>query len=504
MRSPDLHRLRLRRSHRLALLAASAALLGLGSGGPVQAQDDPAAKTGDELFGVYQLEARGSGVQTTYTIEGILPGGSPILDLTMPETLARFSSGPTGYGLASLAYPGGLLVNLGSLGVQAGFDGAENIPDYPMKAEAFYPTGPTTVDTSRGATVQKAVTGDLGVLAQGTYPSSGANPALTVGSITSAARSSIEGALAVSRTRVVLDDVSLLGGLLTIDSVVTDLVAAHDGTTGSTAGGTVASGVRFLGLAASLTEDGLVLQEGPAPDGPAAPAGDPLSGLVGPIDELSGPVQDALATVLDQAVPSVDDLLAQAGVSIRILDPHDQAVDSGAASRITTGLAITLRYEGREQDALVDLINSVPDALKPSVGPIPNPITFLAENHITGLSLAPASVSALASPPFDAIDFPTPSFPAPDLGGVAPSESLGDPGFTTPAAPLPEPSVDLPPALVADSVTDALGGAVPAILVALLLLASPLFGVGATRLADNVLAPATTRCPVGLDEPPPH
>ena len=42
----------------------------------------------------------------------------------------------------------------------------------------------------------------------------------------------------------------------------------------------------------------------------------------------------------------------------------------------------------------------------------------------------------------------------------------------------------------------------PAILVALALLASPLFGLGSSRLADNVLAPVSTSCPIGLDKPP--
>ena len=37
----------------------------------------------------------------------------------------------------------------------------------------------------------------------------------------------------MSRTRVVANDIVVLGGVLTIDSVVTDLVAVHDGTAGS-------------------------------------------------------------------------------------------------------------------------------------------------------------------------------------------------------------------------------------------------------------------------------
>src|SRR5687767_6612180 len=97
------------RRRALVQLMGAAALLGAGAVAPgAQAQEAPAEQTGELLFGTYDLEARGIGIEGSYEIEGLLPGGSPVLDLTMPETLARFASGPTGYGLASLAYPGGI------------------------------------------------------------------------------------------------------------------------------------------------------------------------------------------------------------------------------------------------------------------------------------------------------------------------------------------------------------------------------------------------------------
>jgi hypothetical protein len=336
------------------------------------------------------------------------------------------------------------------------------------------------------------------------YPALEAPPVVSIGSIVSASRSAIEGDLAISRSRVVLGDVRILGGLITIGTLVTDLVAAHDGVTGSTAGGTTASDVTFLGLDASLTQDGLVLDEAPPVEGPAAPLGGVLGPAVGPLTSITGPVQEQLSAVLDQAVPQVDDLLARAGIELSILDPHDEQVDSGAATRITTGLALTMSYEGREQQALVDLINSIPAELKPNIGPIPNPVTFLAENHITGLALGPATVSSLATPPFPMLDFAVPDLLT-DGGAFDPgaTASFGGGGFTTPAAPLPAPAVsDAAGDPDTEPVSNTLAGAVPAILVALALLASPLFGLGSARLADNVLAAASTACPNGLDQPP--
>lgn len=500
MRWPEPGRAQLwRRRRQLAVLVGGASLLGLGGNLPARAQE--AQVPGEQLFGAYELEARGSGVQGRYELVGVLPGGAPVLDLTLPETLARFGSGPTGYGLASLAYPGPLIGGFGSLVSQAGGPG-EQIPPYPIVAEAFFPAGPVEANTSQGPAVQKVVTGPLGVQANGTYPAIDAPPVVNVGSLASASRTAIEGEVATSRTRVVLSGITILGGVITIESLVTDLVAVHDGSTGSTNGGTVASGVKFLGLDASLTEDGLVLAKAPAVEGPGAPLGGALGDLAAPLDDLTAPVQDLLTEVLGQAVPQVDDVLAEAGIDLKIIDPVAAQSESGAASRVSSGLSLTFTYEGTEQDALVDLVNSIPPELKPALGPIPNPIEFLIQNHITGLAFAPASVSALATPPFPTLDVPlAPVDNLPfDPGG---SVGLGDPGFSTPPAPLPSPEASpTSPVGPAEATSNDLAAAVPGILVAMALLASPFFGLGSSRLADNVLAPVSTSCPIGLDKPP--
>jgi hypothetical protein len=504
MRSSDLRPDLARRRRRLALLMGAAALLGLGGSVPARAQDAPAptGKSGEELFGTYDLTARGLGVQGSYEVVGLIPGGAPVMDLTLPETLARFSSGPSGYGLASLAYPGGVVANFGSLVTQSGGPG-DQVPPYPIKAEAFFPSGPTEADSSQpGGIAQKVVTDARGAQSNASFPAIDAPPVIGIGSLSSASRSAIEGDLAISRSRVVLGNVRILGGLITIDSLVTDLVAAHNGQTGSTAGGTTASGVKFLGLDATLTEDGLILKKAPPVDGPAAPLA-VLGDAAGPLSGLTGPVQQQLTQVLDQAVPSVNDVLARAGIHLAMLDPHDAQVDSGAATRNTTGLSLTMSYKGREQQALVDLVNSIPAELKPNVGPIPNPVTFLAENHIMGLALAPASVSALATPPFPAIDFALPDLPTDAVADVpAWSTTIDSPGFSTTPARLPAAPASESSSPATEPISSAAAGAVPAILVALALLASPLFGMGSARLADNVLAPVSTSCPTGLDKPP--
>ena len=500
MHSPERPSALRARRRRLALLLGAASLLGLGGSVPAQAQDQPAGKLGDELFGIYQMEARGIGVQGTYGMEGFIV--SPVMDLALPETLARFGSGPSGYGLASLAYPGGLIANFGSLVAQGGGP-PDAVPPYPIKAEAFYPAGPTEVDASQqGGTVQKAVIDELGSQVNAVFPGIDAPPVVKVGTVASASRSAIEGELAISRSRVELSDIAILGGVITIDSVITDLVSAHDGLTGSTNGGTVASGVKFLGLDAALTEDGLVLQEAAPVEGPAAPLGGLLGPAVDPLTAALTPFQEQLAEILTQATPQLDELLAQAGISISIVDPREEQVESGAATRSTSGLQVSMSYKGKEQEALVDLINAIPPELKPNLGPIPSPVLFLAENHVTALALAPASVSSLATPPFDQLTFEVLDIPT-DLGSFDPlsAGTLGAPGFSTPPAPLPVSSNPAAAGLGTEPISSTAAGAVPAILVALALLVSPLFGAGSARLADNVLAPVSTSCPHGLDKP---
>lgn len=486
---------RIRRPLSLLVLAAAV----LGGMGSIPAQAQSAAETGDTLFGAYSLEARGTGVQVQYGIEGLLPGGASVLDLTIPETLARFSSGPTGYGLASLAYPGGVIVNLPSLIAQAGAPpGAEDaFPPYPIKAEAFFPSGPTETFSTQAGGEQRVVTGDLGVDTAATFPSIDATPVVKVGSIRSASRTAIEDGKAVSRTRVELGDVNILDGVITIDALVTDLVAAHDGSMGASDGGTAATGVRFLGLAARLTKDGLILDAAPPVDGVAGPLGTLLNPVLDPLQQLTAPVQALLQQVLQQATPSLNGVLAGAGIHLTLIDGGDVTSDAGAAGRTATGLRIDLTYEGKQQDALRTLIESIPPELRPSLAVLPNPLDFLTENHIAAITLANGSVTALASAPFDPDSIGGGDS---DLGGSYDGSfpSLGDgPAFGTPVPTIPKASNN-----IGDTGRAALSTAATAGLLLGLLLLSPLFGLASTRLADNVLQATATSCPSGLDQPP--
>jgi hypothetical protein len=497
---------RIRRGLAGLLLAGS--LLGAAAAAPpVQAQDADGV-TGDEVFGGYTLTSRASGVQTTYDIPGALPV-SPIVQLSVPEALATLSSGPSGYGLASLAFPGPLVADLGTV-IALASEEAPEIPGYPIRQEAFFPSGPTEAEEGTDdGTLMRAVTDPTASEALARYAGMQAPPVVTAGNIVSASRSSIEDGRAVTRARTEITDVSILGGVVEIDSIVTDLVAANNGDESASDGATAVSGVRFLGLAATLDERGLVLAEAPpAEDGPVPGDGMPgLGDLGGALAPVTDPLNEALREVLDQAVPSVNELLEAAGVTIEVLDPVE-STDTGMISRSAAGVVVDIRYVGQDQGPLVELVNALPPDMRQALGPIPNPVNFLVETHVTTLSLGTASVSSMASPLFE-VDIP-PFEAATDLDlpgvGTSPSFSGGGPGFSTPVPQVPRAGsrgAGGDSTTLSTSPTSALlSGAVPAFLILALVMGAPLFATGTSRLADNVLAPTDRSCPYGLDRVP--
>jgi hypothetical protein len=503
---------RRRRRGLLGLALAGALLGGSAAGAPAStAQEAGGEQVGDELFGGYELSSRANGVQVTYDMPGVMPI-SPILQVSVPEALATLSTGPSGYALSSVAFPGPLIADLGAV-VALADENAPEIPGYPLRAEAFFPSGPTEAsEGSDGGPVMRSTTEAHATTATAEYSSFDADPLISAGQVTSSSRSSIEDGRAVNRARTELTDVRILGGVLAIDSIVTDLVAANDGTGGATDGGTTVSGVRFLGLAATLDERGLVLAEAPpAEDGPVPhdPLG--LGQVTDGLDQATGPVNELLSEVLDQAVPQLNDLLVEAGIQVRLLEPVEQ-IGPGSASRSTGGLEVDIVYEGRDQDLLVELIRSIPPEMRQSLGPIPNPVNFLAENHEFDISLGHAAVSSVASPlfvvdipPFAPADVATPT---PTASPSAGSGSAGAPGFSTPTpgitAPSPGPrsTSQAPVELVTEPATALTSVGLPALLVLAVLLGSMAFGPASSRLADAVLAPTAGHCPQGLDRPP--
>lgn len=516
MRLDAIRRLRSRpgRASRISGLLGACLLLGLATvPGPSDAQQSSSSR-----FGGYILSGRANGIQLTYDSPGLLPVGSPIFQLSIPESLATASNGPTGYALASFVYPGPLVADLGAALAVGGTDAP--IPEWQVRSQAYWPGGPTEQTSGQQGTEMTAVTAEDDSRSVASYQNLIVPGALSrVGSMRSLSQSVVEGSQVVARARTEVSDVSLLGGLIEIESIVTDLVSTSDGTAAATAGQTVVNGFTLAGEAVIVDGDGVRFVDDPTDDDdPTGGALDPVGGLVGDLLDGAAPVNEALNAVLDQLGAAGDDaaeqLLAASGIEIRLLDPIE-TVSGGTAERLANGLLIQVNYDGGNTPVLTDLLSAIPSDQLPTNEIIPGTPTspqgmfnLLKEKHITGFALGPAAVSSLATPPFS----PSPSFrpTTPSLvggsggsgstgGGVGSPLTAGTGGTFSQPTPLLGGGTTTPDLVPAGSALDdlRLGPANPAVLLGLALLASPFLANRLRRFAVDTLDAAQPRSGAG-------
>ena len=142
----------------------------------------------------------------TYNSPGLIPGTpAPLFAASLPESLTNMDSGPSGFALASLVYPGPLVADLPTVLALGGVPNANQIPAYPVRSQAFYPAGPTTASQDLGSGRESAATDATdSAHAQAVYGAAQLPPALNVGSVTSTSETHLEQGAVVSRTRVEL------------------------------------------------------------------------------------------------------------------------------------------------------------------------------------------------------------------------------------------------------------------------------------------------------------
>ena len=473
-----------------------------------------------DQFGGYELLARGNGFQVTYDSPGLVPQG-PAFQLSIPEALATSSSG-TNYALASLAYPGPVLADLSTVLAQSNPDLPKVVPPYPVRTQAFFPSGPTAQTQSGGSAEMRSATDAASSQAVAFYTGTDIGPLVQSGSVKGSSVTRVEDGRVSSRSRVEVSGVDLLGGIVHVDSVVTDLVAVSDGKEAASEGRTTVSGVTFLGLAATLDGDGLHLVQRP-PDVAGPP--DPLDPVLGPLvgsgaippgaTDAAQPLLDNLNGVLAALGPdaTLTDALEEAGVKLRVLDPVVTA-DKGTATRSAYGLQLELDYAASGDPRIGPLLAAlVPPGSLPAECPVPGApvdcspeglVSLLSRTHIGALGIGAADVRVAATAPFEPLDVAFMPAPLPPGRGVdAPLPGAGDiapGGFTT-----PEPALGAGPvgSTGDSSPISLLGRALPAALVVLLLLSAPLWAAGSRRLADAALADSGATCPDGLDRPGP-
>jgi hypothetical protein len=504
-----------RRSVRLVVVAF---LLGVIATPTVQAAPTQAQPTQDDVdrFGGFIVSGRGNGFQLTYDSPGLLPTGSPIFQLSVPEALATLNSGPVGYGLASFAYPGPLVADLGAALAASGTE--TGIPPYPGRAEAFFPSGPTEASEGDQGTEMTAVTEFGDSRAHSSYSGLQFGPAAFVGSSTATSQSVVEGGQVVSRARSSVSDVVLFGGIMTIESVITDIVATSNGTDAVSAGRTRASGISVLGMPAVIDDDGIRFTDPPADDPGDNPVGGPvddaLGGALDPVQDGLEDAADPLNQLLGDLGIAGDDALQQlferSGIRVELLDPIE-VTEGGTAERTANGLSVTMNYDGSNTPVLTDLLALVPSETLPAdnLGPVPfSPqalFNLMKETHITGVALAPANVITAATPAFELdlgeIDIDVPGAPTLEPGTSGGSAAAGGGDFETATPELPPAPAGTTGVPTSSGGGLPFGDAVPALLVLGAMLGGPFFAAGSRRLADNALSGTALHCPDGLDAP---
>lgn len=512
-------RSRLRR--RLLGLIAAAFVLG-GAAPTVTAQEE--ARPDVDQFGGFIASARANALSITYDSPGLLPVSSPVIDISVPEALATLNSGPVGYGLASFVFPGPLLADLGAA-LEAG--GTETgLPPYPVRSEAFYPSGPREADGGGGTARMTAITEFADSMAQTTFAGLDVPPVVNVGSITATSQTVVDGDQLVARTRSAVADVSILAGLIHIDSVTTELVSTSNGETAATVGDTTVSGATVLGLPVTIDGDGIHFapdndrndpddgEGGGKPLLPGVPEPTLPPDLSQGLEDVVAPLNELLDTVGAAGDDALQQLFDASGIEIKVLDAAE-TVEDGLGSRVAGGLSITLNYDGGNTPVLTDLLGLVPSDQLPSddLGPIPfSPqglFNLLKKTHVIGFNVAPASVSTQATPAFDfaapPVDIDTPDVtptPTPTSPPAIPTQPSVTPDFTTPAPNLGEQQTVVSTVPASSPSSLLLGIGLPVFVGFAAVLALPFFGIGSARLADRSLAAASTACPTGADHGP--
>ncbi|MFN2539421.1 MAG: choice-of-anchor P family protein [Mycobacteriales bacterium] len=331
------------------------------------------------------------------------PTGTAVIEGDPNFTLAEVSAGPNARAVASTLWPG----NLFGEGLAQVAPGA---PAYPLKAESRYPDKPYTASGVDGGTLTNSSAMGLDATATADGTPTNKPGQVTIGGGTSTSTATVtDKDVAVGTAFSAVHDVNLLGGIIHIGNVTTQLTTSSDGLTPTSSGSTTVSGLTINGVGYSVDDKGVHV----GPQGGALPP-------------LTGPSQ-----------------LADLGISIKGI-VQASAKDATSATRSASGLVIRVDTAALRK------------ALKPVTGQVSGPYAeivsrmpaeaqgqlyylFKATPSITFVFGAGSSSSAATQP--ISFTFPPTGFPGP--GGITGPA----PGGLVPGGPVP-PGLSVDPPFV--------------------------------------------------------
>jgi hypothetical protein len=202
------------------------------------------------------------------------PGGTGGCEGVVPETVAMLRNGPIGYALSSIAWPGVLAGNLGSIVIVSGGPDQAKALNTPVRAESRTGSGPDTVTNTDypGAKMVATAKEDL-VVASAEIAQSTSQDAGTFNNSTSRTKVALTAVTtAVGEAFSKVDDVSLAGGVVTIGSVTSTAKGTTDGIKASATGSTLVKDVKIGGVPVTIDERGVTVAGNNAPVNSAASA----------------------------------------------------------------------------------------------------------------------------------------------------------------------------------------------------------------------------------------
>jgi hypothetical protein len=330
--------------------------------------------------------------------------GQPQFEMTAGFAHTSLAAGPVSRAVSSAFWPGfGVGDGWGTFQGEFGGD-----PDstYPARASAQYPSGPDEeeVELPNGAGMSASARG-LDVRAEVDYVSELVPDLIRAGTMRSVTTSTVEDGLAVAGARSVVEELSILGGMVRLDGLRVDLQATSDGVTGEESGTFAVKGLEVLGTEFVVDSEGARVDEEEDEDGERdSPMGAPLN-MRGDLD-----LQDLV------------------GVRVELVNTEDGDEDdeegAGAAHEVE-GLRITLDFDPLISAArdlpIRDVISQLPSEIQEQL------LLVLGLTTKVEIGLGSASVASEATEPFDlgGGDMPD-GFDAPDVAEMDDMPSVGE------------------------------------------------------------------------------
>jgi len=370
------------------LLAAAACFASAGFLFPAHAEDSPGS-------GFYGYALRGQSQAIQLTEDEPSANSHPEAEADLPQSQVSLASG-VGYALSSVAWPGALLGNAGSLVllVQPNAPSQVALLNDPVRAEAR--TG-SAQHSATNDTVPGAHMGADATLAKTTADAKldggAAGAVLGFGTTTSSSVATLGSATGAATADSTAKDVSLANGVVKIGSVVSHAEGTTDGTTATAKGKTTVSGMTVAGVPVTVDDKGIT------------------------VDTQHGDVPPT-------AVATVDAAVKQLGLTITLSDAT-QAKQGGSISYDAGSLLVLWKPPGSANTFTASLGGSRITAAASSTGaslvpPVPSGFTPV----VTAAPPVPAgSVPAGGAPIGTGAAPGPPAVPAPTTAGVSPTSA---------------------------------------------------------------------------------